>query len=203
MRTGRSDHDPLTSDSTGRAASSSSRTPERLVGDDGRRGAPDDYVDDPLAREAAAPGPSTTCRTASASRSRCQMTSIWFSRDRLAGREVREADEAEDDLGTRDAADLWRHQKPLVEEDERAGVKLEGFPEEEVPKIMDALGDDAADPLQDFPNGRARQVRQRARAWGFPSATTDTICAWCVCRDRGGRSRSFTRLRARVAHEGS
>jgi hypothetical protein len=57
-----------------------------------------------------------------------------------------------DSLGATDEAELWNHQKALIEEDE-GGLKLEGFPPEEIPDILEAMGDDAADPLADSPNG--------------------------------------------------
>lgn len=52
-----------------------------------------------------------------------------------------------------DEADLWRHQRALIEEDEGDGIKLAGFDEERIPSILDALGDEAAEPLPDAPNG--------------------------------------------------
>jgi len=71
---------------------------------------------------------------------------------KLAGRS-REKKEAREDSGKADEAELWRQQKALVEEDEATGLKLDGFPDEAIPSILEAMGDDAADPLQDFPNG--------------------------------------------------
>ena len=82
---------------------------------------------------------------------------------------TRENSEAAEDLGKTDESELWREQKSLIEEDEKEGVKLDGFPEEEIPSILDALGDDAADPLQDFPNGTsATGVWTTPEHGGFP-----------------------------------
>lgn len=51
-------------------------------------------------------------------------------------------EERERDLGDREARDLWRRQRPLIEEDEH-GVQLPvGMTEEEGRRVMDAMGDD-------------------------------------------------------------
>ncbi len=57
------------------------------------------------------------------------------------------------DLGEDRDPELWGAQRRLIEEDVGEGVRLEGFDEEHIPSILEALGDDAADPLQDFPGG--------------------------------------------------
>jgi hypothetical protein len=63
-------------------------------------------------------------------------------------------DEGRDiDMGQDADPELWGKQLPLIEEDEDDGLKLAGFPDELIPGIMDAMGDDAADPLQDTPGG--------------------------------------------------
>lgn len=56
-------------------------------------------------------------------------------------------------LGQDDEAALWRAQKPLIDEDEQGGYKLEGFDESAIPEILEAMGDDAAEPLAEYPNG--------------------------------------------------
>ncbi|TLM98135.1 MAG: hypothetical protein FDZ75_03075 [Actinobacteria bacterium] len=70
---------------------------------------------------------------------------------RLAGHPAKE--ETERPEGAADERRLWERQKPLIQEDEDDGLKLEGFGEEVIPAILDAMGDDAAEPLPDFPNG--------------------------------------------------
>jgi len=62
---------------------------------------------------------------------------------------------AKDDppFGSADEADLWRRQRALIEEDEDDGIKLEGFKEEQIPGILEAMGDEAAEVLPDSPNG--------------------------------------------------
>lgn len=63
-------------------------------------------------------------------------------------------DEGRDfDLGQDADPELWSKQLPLVEEDEDDGLKLKGFTEEQATHVLEAMGDDAADPLQDFPGG--------------------------------------------------
>lgn len=63
-------------------------------------------------------------------------------------------DEGRDiDMGQDSDPELWSKQLPLIEEDEDDGIKLDGFREDLIPAIMDAMGDDAADLLQDSPGG--------------------------------------------------
>jgi hypothetical protein len=59
--------------------------------------------------------------------------------------------------------ELWRRQKALIEEDEKEGLRLEGFSAEAIPEILEAMGDDAADPLDDAPNGTSA-----TGLWGTP-----------------------------------
>lgn len=71
--------------------------------------------------------------------------------------------------GDRDEADLWRAQKHLIQEDDEEGVRLEGFESEDVPEIMDALGEDAADALPDSPDGvSATGNGNEPKHGGFP-----------------------------------
>jgi hypothetical protein len=65
----------------------------------------------------------------------------------------REATEGAEDMGSIDEKELWAAQDGLLEEDEADALVLDGFPEEVIPEILEAMGDDAADPLPDFPNG--------------------------------------------------
>jgi len=68
--------------------------------------------------------------------------------------EHRPDDEGRDrDLGEDSDPELWGKQRALIEEDEDDGIKLEGFPEEDIPRIMAAMGDDAAEVLSDYPGG--------------------------------------------------
>jgi len=63
-------------------------------------------------------------------------------------------DEGRDiDFGQDADPELWGKQVPLIEEDEDDGLKLAGFPEDVIPGILDAMGDDAAEILPDSPNG--------------------------------------------------
>lgn len=116
--------------------------------------APDDYVADPGERDPGLPGtvddvpPSFGIETQSPNDEHLVVTGATT----VAGASREKADAAEDS-GKADETELWREQKALVEEDEVTGLKLDGFPDEEIPLILDAMGDDAADSLQDFPNG--------------------------------------------------
>ena len=59
--------------------------------------------------------------------------------------------------------ELWRRQKALIEEDEKEGLNLDGFPDEDIPLILEAMGDDAVDALADAPNGTSA-----TGLWGTP-----------------------------------
>ncbi|NTW28980.1 MAG: hypothetical protein HGA39_06435 [Coriobacteriia bacterium] len=73
------------------------------------------------------------------------------------------AEEPEGEVGKRDERELWAEQKALIAEDEITGLKLKNFPEEHIAEILEAMGDDAADPLQESPNGTSA-----TGAWGAP-----------------------------------
>lgn len=62
-------------------------------------------------------------------------------------------EERETEIGKRDEHELWAAQRQLIEEDERTGVNVEDFPEDRVQEIAEAMGDDAAEPLTESPNG--------------------------------------------------
>lgn len=70
-----------------------------------------------------------------------------------------DSDAAEDG----DESALWQRQRALIEEDEKEGLRLDGFEPEEIPEILDAMGDDAAEPLGDSPNGTSA-----TGLWGTP-----------------------------------
>jgi hypothetical protein len=57
------------------------------------------------------------------------------------------------DLNPGAEPDLWGKQFALIEEDEEDGLKLEGFAEDEIPEILEAMGDDGAEVLPDSPGG--------------------------------------------------
>lgn len=63
------------------------------------------------------------------------------------------ADSAGEDDSVADERELWLAQAGLVEEDELEGLSLETFSEDEIAEIIEAVGDDAADPLPDSPDG--------------------------------------------------
>lgn len=63
-------------------------------------------------------------------------------------------DEGRDiDLGQESDPELWGKQLPLIEEDVDDGLKVDDFSDELIAEVLEAMGDDAADPLQDSPNG--------------------------------------------------
>lgn len=70
---------------------------------------------------------------------------------RVAGSPAK--DETETVLGAPDERRLWEQQRQLIQEDVDDGLKLEGFSEDAIPGILDAMGDDAAETLSEYPNG--------------------------------------------------
>ena len=89
------------------------------------------------------------------------------------GRSLDLDDEAvsEDDLdfGQDRDPELWSRQLPLIEEDVANGLRLADFPEEAIPRIIDAMGDDVADPLQEYPGGvSATGSTTQSDHGGFP-----------------------------------
>jgi hypothetical protein len=126
-----------------------------VVTDDGRAGAPDDYAHDPLVREAPSPGTVDDLPDAFGEQVTVPNDEhlVPEGPTRPAGHYGEPTRQVEGELGAADEADLWRRQRALIEEDEKTGLDLEGFAEQEAARVLEAMGDDAADPLQDYPNG--------------------------------------------------
>jgi hypothetical protein len=143
------------------------------TGHGGPEAAPDDYSSDPFADGANEPGtvddiPLTFGQQLPDS---ADAHLVPEGSTRQEGRSSGEASDAAD-VGKADEDELWRAQKDLVEEDEKQGLKLDGFAEEEIPEILDAMGDDAAEPLGDFPNGTSATGDWTApEHGGFPERT--------------------------------
>lgn len=132
--------------------------------------APDDYANDPGARENGIPGTVDDAPLTFGIESPTAADShlVLEGTTKPAGASE-ESDKAAEDVGKADQGELWDQQVALVEEDEIGGLNLKGFPEDEIPEILDAMGDDAADPLQDFPNGRSATGEWNApEHGGFP-----------------------------------
>jgi len=73
------------------------------------------------------------------------------------------------DLNPGSEPDLWEKQSALVEEDEKAGLKLEGFSDEEIPRILQAMGEDAEEVVPDAPGGTsATGAIRESDHGGFP-----------------------------------
>jgi hypothetical protein len=62
-------------------------------------------------------------------------------------------DDFEIDLNPGAEPDLWAKQSALIEEDEKDGLKLGGFSDDEIPRILEAMGDDSAEIVSDAPGG--------------------------------------------------
>ena len=143
---------------------------EVTIDTDDSGAAPDDYVADPGERDPGLPGTSDDLPLTFGIETQApdDQHLVMEGATKPSGH-TREKAEAREDLGKADEAELWRAQKALIEEDEKSGLKLDGFDEEEIPAILDAIGDDAADPLQDFPNGTsATGVWSTPEHGGFP-----------------------------------
>ena len=69
------------------------------------------------------------------------------------GGESQDLKDTREEQGTADENELLDNQQPLISEDKATALKLEGFPEEEVPDILGAMGDDAEEVTPDYGNG--------------------------------------------------
>jgi hypothetical protein len=116
--------------------------------------APDDYANDPGARENGIPGTVDDAPlTFGIEAPPAADTHVVIEGATHPGGKSEESAKAAEESGSADEKELWGQQAALLEEDTAGALKLDGFPEEEIPEILNAMGDDAADPLQDFPNG--------------------------------------------------
>ncbi|MGV8084199.1 MAG: hypothetical protein AB2L09_11295 [Coriobacteriia bacterium] len=78
-------------------------------------------------------------------------------------------EERETEISKRDEHELWAAQRQLIQEDERTGIHVEGFPEDKVSEIAEAMGDDAAEPLTESPTGTSATGEWSApEHGGFP-----------------------------------
>jgi hypothetical protein len=116
--------------------------------------APDEYVNDPEDRSTGVPGTvdDVPLPFGVEEPEAADQHLVMEGPSKPAG-ESREDEEAAEDQGAADEEELWTEQSQLFDEDQASGIDLRGFEEDEAPEILDALGDDAADPLPDFPNG--------------------------------------------------
>jgi hypothetical protein len=116
--------------------------------------APDDYINDPDARETGIPGTvdDIPMRFGVEVPAAADHHIVADGATKAGAAAVDPVEAAEDETSPEEK-ELWAAQIALLEEDESGGLNLRGFPEEEIPEILGAMGDDAADPLQDFPNG--------------------------------------------------
>jgi hypothetical protein len=64
-----------------------------------------------------------------------------------------EEDRDERDLGELEERDLWRRQRPLIEEDVDEVYNVQAIRDEELPAVERAIGEDAAGPLVDTQEG--------------------------------------------------
>lgn len=62
-------------------------------------------------------------------------------------------EEPERDLGELEERDLWRRQRPLIQEDEGDGVKVPGATDEQAQRVLDAMGDESSDNTPDMTQG--------------------------------------------------
>jgi hypothetical protein len=62
-------------------------------------------------------------------------------------------DTTESPLGSVDERELWRHQRGLISESDDEAARWEGLAESDLPRVADAIGDDAAEVLPDAPGG--------------------------------------------------
>jgi hypothetical protein len=58
-----------------------------------------------------------------------------------------------EEQGTVDENELWEEQQPLMDEDDKTALRLQGFPEEDIPQILEAMADDAQEVVPDYGQG--------------------------------------------------
>lgn len=58
-----------------------------------------------------------------------------------------------EETGSADENELWDEQRVLLDEDDKTALRLGGFSEEEIPRILEAMGDDAEEVASDYGNG--------------------------------------------------
>lgn len=78
---------------------------------------------------------------------------------------------AEPPLGVPDERDMWAAQRPLISEDRRTSLHLEGFSDEQANDVMEAVGEDAAEEAQ---GGSATGSDVFPAHGGFPSEHPET-----------------------------
>jgi len=76
------------------------------------------------------------------------------ARSKLRAGELAPDEERELEPGTIDERDLWRHMKPLIDEDVDDGIKLPaGMGDEDAARVLDAMGDEAAEASHESVDG--------------------------------------------------
>jgi hypothetical protein len=78
--------------------------------------------------------------------------------------------DVEPPISARDEQSLWNAQRPLISEDRRTSIHLEGFSDEQANQIVEALGDDASEEAQ---GGSATSADTFPEHGGFPERPTD------------------------------
>lgn len=126
------------------------------VGCDDDECAPDDYVEDPVNDEGV-PGTVDDLPYDYGVETPRAADEVLESHDRTAAwgvGETRGVDkDAEAPLGRPEERELWRKQKPLIEESEREERHYAGLRDEDIPDVADASAEDAAEVLPDAPEG--------------------------------------------------
>jgi len=64
-----------------------------------------------------------------------------------------DADGEEPPLGAVDERDLWRHQRALIQESGDEAARYAGMKESDIPRVEEAVGEDAAETLPESPEG--------------------------------------------------
>jgi hypothetical protein len=131
--------------------------------------APDDYVNDPETRSPDVPGTiDDQPYTFGIENPAPADEHLELEGATKPSGETRESAEVAEDQGAADERELV-DDAAVIATEETSAIRLEGFPEEEIPDIMAALGDDAADALSDNPDGTsATGAWSQPEHGGFP-----------------------------------
>jgi hypothetical protein len=120
--------------------------------------APDDNVEDPIADDGVPGTPDDLPYDYGVERAR-PADQLLLSLERgtsgfgALGRTGSDEDKNESPLGAEDERELWRRQKPLIQESEDERARYTGLAESSIPRIEGAVGEDAGERLPDSPGG--------------------------------------------------
>ena len=121
--------------------------------------APDDIIEDPIADEGVPGTPDDLPYDYGVQVPHPADQEIGSRERRMSGYGVGHTgfakDAEEPPLGTPDERELWRRQRPLIEESGDEAARYAGLEGADIPRIEESVGEDAAESLPDAPEGHS------------------------------------------------